>query len=197
MDTKGKLGTVLVTVEVGKPVYDGTLNTFSVWSKDDLTTPIQQMEADAYQVFHWRDVVDANFDGYMDFGYMYAMGNQPTYWHYWIWNEAKGRFIQEPEFGQISDPDFDEETGIISGYARNGFAGAAGIHTFHQWIDGKLVCVRRIETYPYGGDTLNEIRLTVEEPVDGTLTEIFRLDADVGTAFDERQKWCDLSYHGE
>lgn len=194
--TGGKLGTVLVTVEVGPAQYDGTRNTFSVWSKDDLTTPVQQMEAEVYGVFHWSDVTDANFDGYMDFGYMYAMGNQPMYYHYWIWNEDEGQFVQESEFDQISMPDFDPETGIISGYARNGFAGAAGTTTFHRWIDGKLTCIRRIETWPYGGDTLNEIRLTVEEPVDGVLTVVYQHETDIGTAFEEVEKWSDLSYHG-
>ncbi len=193
--TGGKLGTVLVTVEIEDDDAEEYL--FSVWTKDDLDTPLQTMTAESWGLFHWSDVTDANFDGYMDFGYMYAMGNQPCYWHYWIWDEDAGQFVAEPEFDQISCPEFDAQTGIISGYSRDGFAGAAGTTTFHQWIDGKLVCIRRIRTDPYGGDTLNEIRLTVEEPIDGVLTEIYRHETDVGTAFDEVRKWEDLDYHGE
>lgn len=193
--TGGRLGTVLVTVEIEND--DAGEYLFSVWTKDDLDTPLQTMTAESFNVSHWSDVTDANFDGYMDFGYMYAMGNQPCYSHYWIWDEDAGQFVAEPEFDQISCPQFDAQTGIISGYSRDGFAGAAGTTTFHQWIDEKLVCIRRIRTYPYGGDTLNEIRLTVEEPIDGVLTEIYRHETDVGTAFDEARKWEDLDYHGE
>lgn len=193
--TGGRLGTVLVTVEIENG--DAEEYQFSVWTKDDLDTPLQTMTAESWGIFHSGGVEDANFDGYMDFGYLYFRGNQPCYSHYWIWNEDAGLFVAEPEFDQISCPQFDAETGIISGYSRDGFAGAAGTTTFHQWIDEKLVCIRRIRTYPYGGDTLNEIRLTVEEPVDGVLTEIYRHETDVGTAFDEARKWEDLDYHGE
>lgn len=168
--TGGKLGTVLVTVEVGKPLYDGTLNTFSVWSKDDLTTPIQQMEAEAYQVLHWQDVVDANFDGYMDFGYMYSMGNQPTYWHYWIWDEGKGQFVQEPEFDLISQPEFDPETGVISGWMRSSCC--SGIETYHHWENGKLVCFRQIE-YTYPDEDFNQEKI-IYERVNGELVEVSR-----------------------
>lgn len=192
--TGGRLGTVLVTVEIENE--DAEEFQFSVWAADNLEKPIQTMAAEWVGSFHWHDVIDANFDGYMDFGYMYAMGNQPAYYHYWIWDEEQGLFAAEPEFDQISWPQFDEETGVISGYARGGFAGAAGTHTFHQWIDGKLVCIRKITTFPYGADTLNEIRLTVEEPVEGTLTEIYRHETDIGTAFGEVEKWRDLDYHG-
>lgn len=202
VDTKGRLGTVLVTVEVGPAQYDGTRNTFSVWSKDDLTTPVQQMEAEAYGVFHWSDVTDANFDGYMDFGYMYAMGNQPMYYHYWIWNEEKQQFVQEPEFDQISMPDFDPETGIISGWARSS-AASDGVQTYHKWENGKLVCVRRITTdyWPNRGTVL------VEDRVDGELKQVFYQEflwdeneplTEEKTAdwFEAASKWYDLAYHG-
>lgn len=197
VDTKGKLGTVLVTVEIEN--IDAEEYQFSVWTKDDLQTPLQTMTAESCGVFRWNDVVDVNFDGYMDFGYMYAMGNQPTYWHYWVWDEAKGQFVQEPEFDQISMPGFDPETGIISGYARNGFAGLAGVATFHKWVDGQLTCIRRVETYPYGGmDNLENlyVTVTVEEPVGGTLTTIFQENFSEGEALSEAQKWWNLDYHG-
>lgn len=193
VDTKGKLGTVLVTVEIEDT--DPKEYQFSVWSKDDLKTPLQTMTAESCGVFRWSSVADVNFDGYMDFGYMYAMGNQPNYWHYWIWDEAQGQFVQEPEFDQISMPDFDPETGIISGYARNGFAGLAGVTTFHKWIDGRLTCIRRVETQPYGGDDLS-VTVTVEEPVDGALATIFQKDFSESEALSEAQKWYDLDYHG-
>lgn len=195
--TGGKLGTVLVTVEVGPAKYDGTLNTFSVWLKDDLATPIQQMEAEAY-VFHWSNVVDANFDGYMDFGYMYSMGNQPNYWHYWIWNEEQGQFVQEPAFDLISEPQFDAETGVISGYARD--SAASGIESFHRWEDGKLVCVREVEVC-YPRNEWTEQDLVVRDRVNGELVEVYRKTfgppEDNSPIYDEAVKWYDLNYHGE
>ena len=45
-------------------------------------------------------VADLNFDGYQDFGYMYSMGNQPTYWEFWIWKEETGQFVLEPELSE-------------------------------------------------------------------------------------------------
>lgn len=200
--TGGKLGTLLVTVELGKKsdpdVFGPSPLTLSVWSPDDLTAPIQVIQSETNGVFHHSRVVDANFDGHMDFGYMYAMGNQPCYSHYWIWNEERGQFVAEPEFDQISCPVFDPETGIIDGYVRGGAAGLAATHTLHRWIDGKLVCVRKITTEPRWTDgSEDQAVLMVEEPADGTLTEVFRKTADGTDILDEVVRWLDLSYHGE
>lgn len=201
--TGGKLGTVLVTVEIEESNdldWDYYL-TISVWRADDTTTPIQSFEtgSNVLNGYHGHNdnIRDVNFDGYMDFGWRYFFGNQPILYHYWIWDEEQGLFVAEPEFDQISCPQFNEETGVISGYARGGLAGAAGTHTFHQWIGGKLICIRKITTFPYGADILNEIRLTIEEPVEGTLTEVYRHETDIATAFEEVEKWRDLNYHGE
>ena len=196
--TGGRLGTLLVTVEMGEEIVLDGLHplTFSVWNTGDFTNPIQEIKSDS-GVFHHSHVVDANFDGYMDFGYMYAMGNQPCFSHYWLWDEEQGLFVAEPGFDEISCPVFDLETGTIDGYARGGFAGLAGTHTFHRWTGGALTCVRRVETYPEDGGAC--VTLTVEEPVDETLTEVFRKTADIADAeefFDEVVRWLDLSYHG-
>lgn len=194
VDTKGRLGTVLVTVEIENE--DPGEYQFSVWIQDDLNKPLQTMSAESFGLFHWSSVIDANFDGHMDFGYMYAMGNQPCYWHYWIWNEAKGRFVQEPEFDQISEPQFDEETGIISGYARS--SAASGTATFHCWENGKLVCIREVEVcYPNWGESQV---LVVRDRIDGELVEVFCKTfgppEDNSPIYDEASKWYDLSYHG-
>ncbi len=199
--TGGKLGTVLVTVELkeGKEIGWDALS-FCVWRSDDLTQPIQTMEVEESNAFHWKDVRDANFGGYMDFGYMYAMGTQPAYWHYWIWDEVQGLFVLEPEFDEISCPEFDEETGIISGYARDGDAGLSGHTTFHQWIDGRLVCIRRVETWLNDNDREGNIRLVtliVQDQVDGELKTVFQKDYPAEEAHTEAQRWCDLNYHGE
>jgi len=194
--TGGKLGTVLVTVEIENE--DAEKLHLSVWSADDLEKPLQTMTAERIWSFHWYDVRDANFDGYMDFGYMYAMGNQPAYYHYWIWDEEQGLFVLEPGFDKISWPEFDEETGIISGYSRDGDAGLSGHTTFHQWIDGRLVCIRRVETWVCGreGD-VPLVTLTVQDRVDGALTTVFQRDYHWENGLAEADRWCDLDYHGE
>lgn len=203
--TGGRLGTVLVTVELGEKsdpdVFGPSPLTLSVWSPDDLTAPIQVIQSETDGVFHHSRVVDANFDGHMDFGYMYAMGNQPCYSHYWIWNEEQGQFVAEPEFDQISCPVFDPETGIIDGWARSS-AASDGLATFHRWEDGKLVCVRRVTSKANGVATL-----LVEDREDGELKEVFYREypweeiageiEGMEAWWEDRMKWEDLSYHGE
>lgn len=202
--TGGKLGTLLVTVEAGEkdPESMEYPLTLSVWNTDDLTRPIQEIPSETFNAFHNPHIVDANFDGFMDFGYLYAMGNQPCYSHYWIWDEKQGLFVAEPELGQISCPVFDPETGIIDGWARSSAAGD-GVATFHRWEDGKLVCVRRVTSKASPGAAT----LLVEDREDGALKEVFYQEYPWKEIAGEiegmepwqqaRMKWEDLNYHGE
>ena len=41
----------------------------------------------------FHNVVDADFDGFQDFGYLFHAGNQPNYWRYWLWDEEQAQFI--------------------------------------------------------------------------------------------------------
>ena len=169
--TGGKLGTVLVTVELVE--VEGTFfeeQHFSVWTASDLINPLQSMTAEDVTCFKWKDVRNANFDGYMDFGYMYAMGNQPAYYHYWIWDEGQGLFVAEPEFDQISWPQFDEETGVISGWARSSCC--SGTETYHCWENDKLVCFRKVE-YTYPDENFHQEKV-VYERINGELVEVSR-----------------------
>lgn len=169
--TGGKLGTVLVTVELVE--VEGTFfeeQHFSVWTASDLINPLQSMTAEDVTCFKWKDVRDANFDGHMDFGYMYAMGNQPAYYHYWIWDEGQGLFVAEPEFDQISWPQFDEETGVISGWARSSCC--SGTETYHCWENDKLVCFRKVE-YTYPDENFHQEKV-VYERINGELVEVSR-----------------------
>lgn len=165
--TGGKLGTVLVTVEL---IEEEEELHFSVWTADDLENPFQTMTAEWVWSFHWKDIRNANFDGYMDFGYMYAMGNQPAYYHYWIWDEGQGLFVAEPEFDQISWPQFDEETGVISGWARSSCC--SGTETYHCWENDKLVCFRKVE-YTYPDENFHQEKV-VYERINGELVEVSR-----------------------
>ncbi len=198
VDTKGELGEVLVTVELDEnhapEDFDAMLH-FKVWNPGSMESPLQSMEA-ASNCFHRSDIIDANFDGYMDFSYTYAMGNQPYYDHLWIWEEEQKRFVEIPEFDEISVPDLDEETKTIYGFNRSSAMGT-GVHTFHQWIDEKLVCVRRIEISRDSGTDCLEV--IVSDRADDELIEVYRktFSPDTTEHLDESMKWCDLNYHGE
>ena len=197
VDTGGRMGTLLVTAELGteRGEFDAAMNLF-VWNPADMSQPLQTIETRT-AAFHWSEAVDANFDGYQDFGYMYAMGNQPTYWQFWIWEEETGQFVLEPELSEISSPVFDVEEEEIRGWARES-AASDGVNTIHKWVDGELVCVRRIAVYKTDGWE-GPFALVVQDRVDGGLTEVFRTEFPAGSDgyFEERLKWEDLDYHGE
>jgi len=219
VDTGGKLGTLLVTVEMGErgpnpdpewepwenPVY------LSVWNPADMGEPIQRMDAVVDSLmFGEHETVDANFDGRMDFSVLRNRGNGAGYWYLWVWDEEAGQFAEVPEYREISLPRCNPETGIIDGWARNS-GGGDGVATFHRWEDRKLVCVRRIETgYDYENGVVkfevsNEVTyfpswIKVEERMDGELTQVYYryYSVDEGTDFfPEREKWENLDYHGE
>ena len=173
----------------------------AVWDPADLSAPLQTMEQEIEAwVFGQSQVADANFDGYPDFGCVRFQGNQPQFWNFWLWDEAQGRFVEEPALSEISDPQFDSANGIVSGYARAGWAGAAGENTFYQWIDGQLTLIRRVETRvePAEAGGADTLVLTVEDRRDGALTEVFRQSYPLegGGWWDAREQWCDLYYQG-
>ena len=208
--TGGTLGTLLVTAEKGEQDRDtelgGYRTTLSVWNPRDMEEPIQTMAVLVEDVaFGRHEVVDANFDEYMDFSCMYFMGNQPNYWYLWIWDEETGQFVEAPEYQEISGPRCNPETEIIDGFARNSGAGD-GVTTFHRWEDGELVCIRRIETWweatdmviPETEGTVFIYGIRVEDRIDGELTQVYYKEFPPGEDFfDEQAKWERLDYHGE
>ena len=132
VDTGGKLGTLLVTAELGErgpnpdpewepwenPVY------LSVWNPGNMGEPVQRMDAVAETLmFGKHEVVDANFDGYMDFSVLRNMGNAAGYWYLWVWDEGAGQFVEVPEYREISLPRRNPETEVIDGWARNSGGG--------------------------------------------------------------------------
>lgn len=207
VDTGGKLGTLLVTVEMGErdeELWESPLS-FAVWDPADMSGPIQRMEKMTFNVFDRHEDLDANFDGFGDFSYTYAMGNQPSYSYLWIWDEDTAQFVEVPEYAGISGPRCDPETEIIDGWARSSGAGD-GVTTFHRWEDGELVCIRRIETWweatdmviPETEGTVFIYGIKVEDRIDGELTQVYYEELPPGEDFfDERAKWERLDYHGE
>lgn len=207
VDTGGKLGTLLVTAELGErdpETWDLPLS-FAVWNPEDMSRPIQEMEKWTMNAFQWHAELDANFDGFGDFSYTYAMGNQPSYGYLWIWDEDAARFVEVPEYSEISCPYCNPETEIIDGFARSSGAGD-GVTTFHRWENGELVCVRRIETWweetdmviPETEWTVFLYGIKVEDRIGGELTQVYYKEFPPGEDFfDEQAKWEHLDYHGE
>lgn len=189
--TGGKLGTVLVTVEMNEEEF---ISTVSVWDASDLTAPIQTMEEEGAAP-HRRELLDANFDGYMDFTYIWASGAKNNDFGLYIWNEEKGRFLSGGNF--LGHLEVDEEKKAVLNHS-NG-AGSSGTTEIFRWEDGKLSCVRQIEIhYPETkGENITQL-LTVEEYVNGEWTEIGRETCGAETdIYDKASLWYDLDYHGE
>ena len=71
---------------------------------------------------------------------------------------------------QISWPQFDEETGVISGWARSSCC--SGTETYHCWENDKLVCFRKVE-YTYPDENFHQEKV-VYERINGELVEVSR-----------------------
>lgn len=194
VDTKGELGTVLVTVETGEDTWDGLYQcTFSVWDGEDLTRPIQTFEKAG--MICWSERLDANFDGYMDFTYTYYHGaNNATYGLY-LWDEAEKRFVESGEFwGYGLSP--DEKTRTVFNYIHS--SAASGVQEIYRWEDGELVCVRTVEVDVSLDWDSQE--LVVRDWAGDEGIEVYRKSfamSEDSPIYDEAVKWHDLDYHGE
>ncbi len=200
VDTGGRMGTLLVTVEAvpyEEPLELATYQHTAVWDPAHMDQPLQTVDWEGgYPGEH--QILDVNFDGYPDFTILFARGIQAELYHCMRWDEEQGLFVEEPEYAAISSPVLDPETRSIFGWNRASGAGD-GVSTIHQWMDGELVCVRRIELFAKDWDYDSPFVLTVRERIDGELTEVFREEypLDPGEYFDVRMKWEDINYHGE
>lgn len=194
--TGGKRGTVLVTVEMVEGDYE-FMNpaTLSVWNVNDLSAPIQVVEEDGFT--HYYEVLDANFDGYMDLSYTWFLGASNKNESLWLWNEETGTFVYGGNF-MGHGLGLDKEAELIYTYMHG--SATSGTAKISRWENGKLVCVRRIEThYPeYEGEVVTQL-LTVEDCIDGELTEVYREtfgNPQDGEIYKEATRWHDLNYHG-
>ena len=196
LDTGGELGSLLVTAELAMEYKDefGTRDiTFSVWNPADMEQPIQTFSEEFMMGVapEFHHVVDVNFDGFQDFGYLFHAGNQPNYWHYWLWDEEQTQFIYYAPLCSVSSPGFDADCQIVTGWTRSWAAG--GTHSFYRWMDGELVLVREIDI-----DFTKMI--VVKDLMDGQMAEVYREEWEVkdeGDVVDILCKWYDLDYHGE
>ncbi len=206
IDTGGKSGTLLITAELdpqNKDEFGAKDITFSVWNPVEMEQPMQTFSEEFMMGVapEFHQVVDANFDGFQDFGYLFCLGNQPNYCKFWLWDEEQAQFIYYAPLVEISQPTFDAERQIVTGWARSSGAGD-GITTFHRWEDGELVCVRWIESYSPWEETAT---VSVKDRIGGELQQVYyeefpwngeELEGQEAWQQAERA-WNDLDYHGE
>lgn len=172
VDTNGKLGTVLVTVEQGE-LLEGEFcdyrYTLSVWDRSDLTTPIQKLEGTGTALGSC-ELIDANFDGYTDF--LYIWNCMPMNWPFglYIWDEEQGQFVYKTTFWGRG-VSADEGTQTISTYVH--YTGYAWADETYRWENGELVCFRR-EEYEALNDELQSVEHVTNELVDGQWQEVSR-----------------------
>ena len=199
VDTKGKLGTLLVTAELGEKDKGESESiwgkiTFSVWNPKKMEQPMQTFSEKSTEgvASDFHKVVDANFDGFQDFGYLSTRGIQPYYWHYWLWDEEQGQFTYCKSLTGISEPQFDAEKQVVSGWERGG--ASSGTKTIYRWIDGYLNLLRQIDIgYPKDDGTH---LVTVNDLIGGEMVEIYRTQLNSKEGWLDT-KWFDLDYHGE
>lgn len=122
VDTGGQLGALLVTVEQYQDGYK-RYGLFEVWDPRDMSRPIQR-EIRELSFFGSHQAVDANFDGYGDFGYLWAFheDDHAGWYNFWSWNEKTKRFEEMDRFEDLAlmwfDPDTETVYGRLGGYFR-------------------------------------------------------------------------------
>ena len=201
VDTGGRMGTLLVTAEAvpyEEPLELATYQHTAVWDPAHMDQPLQSVDWEG-GFPNEHQILDVNFDGYPDFTILFARGVQAEGYHCMRWDEEQGLFVEEPEYAAISSPVLDPETRSIFGWNRESGAGD-GVSTIHQWVDGELVCVRRIELFAKDWDYDSPFVLTVRDRINGELTEVFREEYPLDPEeeyFEARMKWEDINYHGE
>lgn len=170
VDTKGELGNVLVTVERGEELgEEGYCYKLSVWDKSDLTTPIQTLE-EAQGELGGGELMDANFDGYTDFLYMWNPMSINWPFSLYVWDEGQEQFhFVTTLWGRGVKVDEAEQTVQVYVHHTN----ATGAHETYRWEDDELVCFR-IEECEVLNDELQSVERVTSEWIDGQWQEVSR-----------------------
>lgn len=193
----------VVTVErAAEPAEDCKL-VLTVWDRANPSAPIQvismaedtRYDGDKSLDPAWSRVEDFNFDHCEDFGCVYFMGNQPVYYHIWLWDPEAGQYVYEPAFDEICYPEVDWVEEKITGWARS--SAATGDHSIYQWIDGSLTEVRHIRIAYEDWQDINSLYISVTDRIDGEMREVFRVKGCHDEDSDAIGPWFSLWYTGE
>ncbi len=191
----------VVTVERAEEPAEDCKLILTVWDREDPAVPIQTIfmaedtryAGDKSLDPAWSRVEDFNFDHWEDFGCVYAMGNQPVFYHVWLWDPEAGQYVYEPAFDEICYPEADWGEEKITGWARS--SASTGDYSFYQWIDGVLTEVRHIKIDFEDARDNNSLYASVTDLTGGEMQEVFRYEGDY--YFDIVERWCSLGYAGE
>lgn len=200
VDTGGSLGELLVALEwddEGELFPDAPFTLrFTVWDPLEPDQPLQTLTMeDCYEFGPFGQVVDANFDGYMDFGYPYSLGASNAYYWFWLWDEEQGQFVEAPELADLSRPWFDAETQTVSSSTHSSAVSSG--QGFYRWEEGELVLIRSVAIDGPAED--GSLVLTVKDRAGGVLTQVYHesfMPEEEELIFDEAARWSDLDYHG-
>lgn len=192
------VNTHVVTVERAQEPTEDCKLILTVWDREDPTEPIQvipmaedtRYDGDKSLDPAWSRVEDFNFDHYEDFGCVYAMGNQPVFYHVWLWDPEAGQYVYEPAFDEICYPEVDWEEEKITGWARS--SAATGDYSFYQWVEGTLTEVRHIKIAFEDIWDINSLYASVTDLADGEMQEVFRFEG--GDYEDAIEPWLHLWY---
>ncbi|GAB6109078.1 XAC2610-related protein [Fusibacter bizertensis] len=175
----------------------------SIFNINNMEVPIQLIYSNTLgTLFRDVEIVDANFDGYLDFNYVYTRGTANYFCTFWLWDPHQNKFVYNDQLGELSMPSFDEENQIISAYWHG--SAASGDDGFYRFIDGQLKCIRYFsKCYPDSNGNGEYIqKLIVKDLVNGELIEVFNKEAVLvddfeGEVYEEFFKWFDIEYKGE
>lgn len=181
-------------------LFDSEL-VISIYDINDLTTPVQELVNQTERnSFLTNEILDANFDGYSDFGYVAFRGARNAYSNYFLWDNDEMRFVFSERLSELSLPSFDSDLEIVSEFNKSG---SESFTCYYRFYDDNLICVRAL--YMDNSEEEGIQILRVEDYRQGELVEVFSKkaslenseDALIGEVFDEFFLWENLNYSGE
>lgn len=172
--------------------------TLSLYEGDNWK-PTQVIEAD---VGEWPQhfalyVEDIDFDGDMDFYYLYSQGIHNQYFSFYIWDEAGEQFVKEPYgLNGLVNARVDGERRLIMAGSHGGYYDGTDFYRYNENKELKL-----IRSCSYSGPGYGETTywMSVSEEKDGVWQEVFRIEREEewpAEDWDEYIRWHDLDYHG-
>ncbi|MEZ4608086.1 MAG: lysozyme inhibitor LprI family protein [Deinococcales bacterium] len=134
--------------------------------KDNRLQQYLSAKAEDFDVANSFVIEDMNFDGYNDLRvreFLPAGANIP--YLYWLYQPAIERFIANQALSQLTSPNFDQTTGIITSAWRSSAASYG--QDSYRYQEGQLLLIRQ-ETFDYLQE--NTYRYRLFERLDGEMS---------------------------
>lgn len=162
-------------------------------------TPLQVIETDVGvwpQSFKFY-VEDIDFDGDMDFYYLYSQGTHNRYCCFFVWDAETEQFIYDPYgLNGLANVRVDGERRVVLAGSGGGFYGATDYYRYDENRELELIRSCNFSGPGYGETTC---WMSVSEEKDGAWQEVFRVEREeewLSEDWDEYTRWHDLHYHG-